>query len=299
MARARNIKPGFFRNEVLAELPALSRLLFIGLWTLADREGRLEDRPKRIKADLFPYEEQVDVESMLTELSAKGFVIRYVVDGHRFVQIANFSKHQDPHYKEKASEIPPVADGSEWQESEVKSTLDQGHVNVEPSSDQPQANDPGSAPSDSGFLIPDSGFLIPPSDTAYRSAGPTSARQDSRKQTVPCPYRDIVARYHEHLPMLPKVRAFDGPVWDKRTGLMRKLWAWVLSSKREDGTKRAETAQDALNWIGTYFATAAQNSFVVGLSRPFAGHEGWKADIDYLLSPNGIRQVLEKTQVAA
>lgn len=143
------------------------------------------------------------------------------------------------------------------------------------------------------------GIGIADADASASSAEPTSGAQDSKKQTVPCPYRDIVARYHEHLPMLPKVRAFDGPVWDKRTVLMRKLWAWVLSSKREDGTKRAETAQDALNWIGTYFATAAQNSFVVGLSRPSAGHEGWKADIDYLLSPNGIRQVLEKTQVAA
>ena len=35
MARARNIKPGFFDNEILGELPALTRLLFIGLWCLA------------------------------------------------------------------------------------------------------------------------------------------------------------------------------------------------------------------------------------------------------------------------
>ena len=54
MARARNIKPGLFSNEVIAELPAFDRLLFIGLWCLADREGRLEDRPKRIKMELFP-----------------------------------------------------------------------------------------------------------------------------------------------------------------------------------------------------------------------------------------------------
>ena len=54
MARARNIKPGFFRNADLAELPIEARLLFIGLWTIADREGRMEDRPKQIKMELFP-----------------------------------------------------------------------------------------------------------------------------------------------------------------------------------------------------------------------------------------------------
>ena len=46
MARARNIKPGFFRNADLVEMPIEARLLFIGLWTLADRSGRLEDRPR-------------------------------------------------------------------------------------------------------------------------------------------------------------------------------------------------------------------------------------------------------------
>ena len=54
MARARNIKPAFFKNETLVELPVETRLLFIGLWTLADREGRLEDRPKRIKMEIYP-----------------------------------------------------------------------------------------------------------------------------------------------------------------------------------------------------------------------------------------------------
>lgn len=106
MARARNIKPGFFKNEVLAEQPAETRLLFVGLWTLADREGRLEDRPKRIRAELFPFD-SFDVDSMLDRLQADGFVTRYEADGVQYVQIENFVKHQDPHYKEKASEIPP------------------------------------------------------------------------------------------------------------------------------------------------------------------------------------------------
>ncbi|MDI9733891.1 hypothetical protein QM259_16735 [Acinetobacter baumannii] len=49
MARSRNIKPSFFMNEDIIELPFEARLLFIGLWILADREGRLENRPKKIK----------------------------------------------------------------------------------------------------------------------------------------------------------------------------------------------------------------------------------------------------------
>ena len=66
MARARNIKPSFFTNEDLVELSFETRLLFIGLWTLADRAGRLEDRPKRIKMAVFPAD-SVDVERSLAD----------------------------------------------------------------------------------------------------------------------------------------------------------------------------------------------------------------------------------------
>jgi hypothetical protein len=111
VARARNIKPGFFKNEVLAEMPCEARLLFIGLWTLADREGRLEDRHRRIGAELFAFD-RFDVDSMLTQLQDGGFLLRYEANGVRYIQIENFVKHQDPHYKEKASEIPPP-DGRE------------------------------------------------------------------------------------------------------------------------------------------------------------------------------------------
>ena len=106
MARSRNIKPGFFMNDELAQIHPLGRLLFIGLWTIADREGRLEDRPARIKAETLPYDD-CDVDKLLNDLARYGFIIRYEVDGVRYIQVANFTKHQNPHIKEKASEIPP------------------------------------------------------------------------------------------------------------------------------------------------------------------------------------------------
>jgi hypothetical protein len=105
MPRARNIKPGFFMNEDLAECDLPARLLFIGLWCLADREGRLEDRPKRIGAFVFPYEDY-DVDALLNQLHEHGFILRYEVDGGKYIQIINFKKHQNPHPKEAASVIP-------------------------------------------------------------------------------------------------------------------------------------------------------------------------------------------------
>src|SRR5688572_13664430 len=104
--RARNIKPGFYKNDRLAELPALTRILFSGLWCIADKAGRLEDRPKRIKADVLPYDDG-DVDGMLWQLHETGFIIRYAVEGVAYIQVANFDKHQNPHKNESPSEIPP------------------------------------------------------------------------------------------------------------------------------------------------------------------------------------------------
>ncbi|MEY1087287.1 HNH endonuclease [Morganella morganii] len=105
MARARNIKPGFFSNDELAECDPFARLLFIGLWTIADREGRCEDRPKKIKVLTLPFD-NVDIDSMLDVLNQKGFIRRYQIDGQAYLQIVNWAKHQNPHHKEIASVIP-------------------------------------------------------------------------------------------------------------------------------------------------------------------------------------------------
>jgi len=105
MSRLRTIKPGFFVDEYLAECQPLARILFAGLWTVADRDGRLEDRPKRIKVETLPYDE-CDVNALLDELAAHGFIVRYECDGVRFIAIPTWHKHQSPHQKEAASTIP-------------------------------------------------------------------------------------------------------------------------------------------------------------------------------------------------
>jgi hypothetical protein len=105
MARIRSIKIGFFQNEELAALSPHHRLMFAGLWVLADREGRLEDRPKRIEAELFPYE-QLDATRLLADLASAGFIQRYRDPRRKYIQVIGFSKHQRPHPKEPPSAIP-------------------------------------------------------------------------------------------------------------------------------------------------------------------------------------------------
>ena len=105
MARARGIKPGFYLNEQLASCSLIARFIFPGLWMLADRAGRLEDRPLRIKAAILPYD-NADVGGLLDELQQAGMVIRYEAERSKYIQIINFEKHQNPHVKEAKSTIP-------------------------------------------------------------------------------------------------------------------------------------------------------------------------------------------------
>lgn len=86
MLRAGKIKPSFFKNEDLAACTPEARLCLLGLRMLVDASGRLEDRPSRIRAELFPHD-AVDVERLLVELERWGFICRCVVSGERLIQM--------------------------------------------------------------------------------------------------------------------------------------------------------------------------------------------------------------------
>lgn len=147
--RSRNIKPGFFKNDTLAEINPLGRILYEGLWCLADRKGRLKDRPKRIKAEILPYDD-CGVDSFLNDLQKNGFILRYVIDNNKYIQVVNFLKHQRPHPNEKASDIPAP--------TKKKLTYNQSVTNDAPKREQGITKE-RSNPSD--IMIPD--IMIPDS----------------------------------------------------------------------------------------------------------------------------------------
>jgi hypothetical protein len=183
VARARNIKPGFFKNYELADLGPLAQLLFAGLWCLADKEGRLEDKPRLIKAEVFPYYD-VDVNGELTKLARLGFVKRYSVKGVALISIDNFKKHQSPHHTEKASELAGEDEADLAEPYPVRTPEINGEIPVN-SQEQDGGNPPDSLIlrfTDS--LIPDSGFSDSPIPEQPRlpPAAPEAAPKKSRAE---------------------------------------------------------------------------------------------------------------------
>ena len=111
MARIRYLKPDFFKDEDLKELKFVTRLVFQGLWIQADKKGRGEDRPERLKVEIMPYD-KVDIDKEMAKLaqkkkhSGKPFIVRYTINEQKYYQILEWAKHQKPHNTERESIIP-------------------------------------------------------------------------------------------------------------------------------------------------------------------------------------------------
>lgn len=97
MARIRTIKPEFPKDEIVGAMTRDVRLLFLLLLTLADDEGRFRASAALIRAELFPYDEdlsQATVSDWLGVLERLGRIRFYVVDEQQYAEIVNFKKHQ-------------------------------------------------------------------------------------------------------------------------------------------------------------------------------------------------------------
>jgi hypothetical protein len=155
MARARNIKPAFFTNEQVSDNCPLGRLLFIGLWTMADYKGDLEWKEKTLKIQILPWDE-CSVKELAINLDKSG-LIRFYSDGVKtYINIPNFEKHQNPHKNErdKGSEIPVFT-------NEGRQLIDFKGLTINRDLSGLKRNDSHSDRADSLLLIPDSPILNP------------------------------------------------------------------------------------------------------------------------------------------
>lgn len=270
MARARNIKHGFFTNDKLAECSPLARILFAGLWTIADREGRLEDRPKRIKAELLPYDD-CSGDELLGQLANAGFIQRYTVGGNAYIQIDNFLKHQNPHVKEAVSTIP-APDGTASQpvvSEQVECAVDAETIQA------PEKHGASTVLSrlipDSLPLIPDSGFLIP--DSGFQGVPPAVADEPPAQPELPKPDRSkvlTVADLVNHYSVDPQVATdFMQVRRDKRA----KLTITAMAAIERESLSAGLTVCEALRVCAENGWQGFKADWYANLRRPKAGSQ--------------------------
>jgi len=259
--RSRNLKPGFFKNTELADAGPHAQLLFAGLWCLADREGRLKDNARMIKAEIFPYYE-VDVNGELTVLERLGHILRYTAGLTGVIQVVNFEKHQSPHNTEKASQLPPCDSATPRNSTK---NMTSGKLTM----DLPLSN--GGNPSDS--LIPDS--LIH-SDKNGGCDPPKRTRKSTTTKTAPPElHRQIVEAFHRICPHLPRLKGWPP---HRRSALTARI------KERCDDGKPADTVA----YWESFFESVTASDFLSGrTANPF------NATIDWLLGPKNFMKVIE------
>ena len=115
MARKRMIDPGIWSSEDFSKLTSFSKLVFIGLFSLADDEGRGKANPSYLKSMLFPYEEGIrsaDIKKTLQEIASTMSVIFYTHDEKEYYALKSWGKFQTIN-KPTPSAVPaPVSDCS-------------------------------------------------------------------------------------------------------------------------------------------------------------------------------------------
>ncbi len=102
MARIRTVKPEFFTSDDTCRLSPFARLMFIGCWCEADREGRLEWKPRTLRRKYLP-EDGCDGDTIGAELVDQGVIVLY---GQGLAVIPTFLKHQVINAHEAKSKLP-------------------------------------------------------------------------------------------------------------------------------------------------------------------------------------------------
>lgn len=91
------IDPNIWQSEDFSNLSILARIIFIGLFSNADDEGRGRAKTNYIKSILFPYDENIttqEVENALNEIAQNTSIFFYTHNNNEYYCLTNWKKWQ-------------------------------------------------------------------------------------------------------------------------------------------------------------------------------------------------------------
>jgi hypothetical protein len=102
MHRKRSISSGIWENEVVQALSDPAFKVWVGIWSVSDRNGVFPWRPRKWAMRFAPRNIH-DAERLFQELLDGGLVEKFEAEGEAYGFSVKWSRHQDPHIDE-----PPV-----------------------------------------------------------------------------------------------------------------------------------------------------------------------------------------------
>lgn len=129
--RIRSLKPEAWQDERIGALSRDARLLFVGLITMADDEGRLRAQPAMIIGHVYPWDEITlkQLAAWLAEIEAQRLIERYEIDGRPYIALRNWKRHQRIN-RPTPSELPAPSSEVAAANSAANSVNDHGEAPV-------------------------------------------------------------------------------------------------------------------------------------------------------------------------
>lgn len=251
MSRIRSIKPDAGKDAALWDAEVETGLplfrAFSMLWCQADREGRFEWKPRELKVECLPYWDG-DFSRVLDALAARGFIVRYEVDGRSYAYIRNFLKHQFINGKEPKSRLPapPKSAGGSGGSGHVANTSPTGGSHV------PDTSSSGASP------VVDAPIPIPSQSLPNPDPNPSEGVQGEPQTTDDEP--EVEAEAAPVDPRVPMTLDWVLPE-AARQGLLTELVpAWAIDAiwpqarthyaqNPDDRRRPVEWVQDVVKWI--------------------------------------------------
>lgn len=115
MSRKRMISPDIWQSEDFSKLSTLAKIVFIGMFSNADDEGRGRGKAVYLKSIIFPYDEDIrvaDVDKTLSEISSNMSVIFYSHNENIYYELTNWKIWQKVE-KPQPSKIPAFIENDE------------------------------------------------------------------------------------------------------------------------------------------------------------------------------------------
>jgi hypothetical protein len=113
----RILKESICTSENIDQLSPIQEIAFYRLMVNCDDFGRMDARPRLLKARLFPLKDmdETDIVSIMQALEKADLIVMYLVDGKPYLQMKTWERHQQVRNQKSKFPSPDKSDGNQLQ----------------------------------------------------------------------------------------------------------------------------------------------------------------------------------------
>lgn len=101
-----------------------------------------------------------------------------------------------------------------------------------------------------------------------------------------CPHMRLLELFRKKAPSRPRPRS---ELWSgKKADNLKARWRWVLTARRENGQRYAETEDEAVEWFGRFFEDVEDSEFLSGRAKA----QKW-CTLEWLVKKDNFDKVVE------